>query len=129
MYLQELYAYYCSDLGNSHKYHVFFGRLGCELLMDLFFSLGSLLITTSSQRKSYSKDNSFKGTGEWIKEFIHVSNDWYKPVLFIHVACFYISENQKEKAFLVCVFQTIILYLVKNLTYGNAYHIHKGFDQ
>lgn len=27
----------------------------------------------------------------------------------IHVACFYMSENQKGKAFLVCMLQTIIL--------------------
>lgn len=39
------------------------------------------------------------------------------------------QKTKKGKAFLVCVFQAIILYLVRNLTYGNAYHIHKSFDQ
>lgn len=46
----------------------------------------------------------------------------------IYVAFFYMSENETGKPFLVHAFQTIILYLVRNLTYGNAYHIHHGFD-
>lgn len=62
---------------------------------------------------------------------MHVFNNKYVPMPLgssIYVAFFYMSENETGKPFLVHAFQTIILYLVRNLTYGNAYHIHHGFD-
>lgn len=63
---------------------------------------------------------------------MHVFDEGYTPVplgSLIHVACSDMSQKPGEKAFLGRVFQTLLLYLIKNLTYGNAYHIHKGFDQ
>lgn len=38
-------------------------------------------------------------------------------------------RNLKRESLFWYVFETIILYLIKNLPYGNAYHIHKGVHQ